>query len=69
MERKSACVQSNWALGLHAASQHAGVWMAEGFTNYYGHLMQRRAGIWDDANFCAAKVPPYSNIENSPAVV
>jgi predicted metalloprotease with PDZ domain len=27
------------------------LWIAEGFTNYYGHLMLRRAGIWDEANF------------------
>ena len=25
-----------------------GLWVAEGFTNYYGHLMLRRAGIWND---------------------
>jgi len=24
-----------------------GLWVAEGFTNYYGHLMLRRSGIWD----------------------
>ena len=28
-----------------------GLWVAEGFTNYYGHLMLRRAGIWDDDQF------------------
>ena len=28
-----------------------GLWVAEGFTNYYGHLMMRRAGIWNDAQF------------------
>ncbi len=25
-----------------------GLWIAEGFTNYYGHMMQRRAGLWTD---------------------
>ncbi|HEU4769688.1 MAG TPA: hypothetical protein VFS77_20135, partial [Pyrinomonadaceae bacterium] len=28
-----------------------GMWVAEGFTNYYGHLMLRRAGIWNDKKF------------------
>ena len=28
-----------------------GLWIAEGITNYYGHLMQRRAGIWTDASY------------------
>ena len=28
-----------------------GLWIAEGFTNYYGHLMLRRAGIWTDRKF------------------
>jgi len=28
-----------------------GLWIAEGLTNYYGHLMMRRAGIWDDTRF------------------
>jgi len=40
--------------------------MAEGFTNYYGHLMQRRAGIWDDAKFLRRESTTISNIENSP---
>ncbi len=25
-----------------------GLWIAEGFTNYFGKLAQRRAGLWDD---------------------
>jgi predicted metalloprotease with PDZ domain len=28
-----------------------GLWVAEGFTNYYGHLMLRRANLWDEARF------------------
>jgi predicted metalloprotease with PDZ domain len=28
-----------------------GLWIAEGFTNYYGHLMLRRAGLWSDRRF------------------
>ena len=25
------------------------LWIAEGITNYYGHLMLRRSGMWDDS--------------------
>ena len=32
-----------------------GLWIAEGFTNYYGHLMLRRAGIWNDKKFWNGK--------------
>jgi predicted metalloprotease with PDZ domain len=31
-----------------------GLWVAEGFTNYYGHLMLRRAGLWDEKSLRAA---------------
>ena len=31
------------------------LWIAEGFTNYYGRLMLRRAGIWDDEQFLNAE--------------
>ena len=34
----------DWTRPLNSRS----LWIAEGITNYYGHLMQRRAGIWDD---------------------
>ncbi|HYT49340.1 MAG TPA: PDZ domain-containing protein [Pyrinomonadaceae bacterium] len=43
-----------------------GLWIAEGITNYYGHLMQRRAGIWDDAKFFSALSEQISEVENSP---
>ncbi len=43
-----------------------GLWVAEGFTNYYGHLMQRRAGIWDEAKFLRRESNTLSNIENAP---
>ncbi len=43
-----------------------GLWIAEGITNYYGHLMQRRAGIWDNARFFAALSEQITEIENSP---
>lgn len=43
-----------------------GLWIAEGITNYYGHLMQRRAGLWTDAKLWAALVQQISEVENSP---
>ena len=43
-----------------------GLWVAEGFTNYYGHLMLRRAGLMDDAAFLARESNTISQIENSP---
>ncbi|HEV2717497.1 MAG TPA: PDZ domain-containing protein, partial [Terriglobales bacterium] len=43
-----------------------GLWIAEGITNYYGHLMQRRAGLWDDAKLLNALAGQITDIENSP---
>jgi predicted metalloprotease with PDZ domain len=43
-----------------------GLWIAEGFTNYYGHLMQRRAGLWSDAKFLGALTEQISEVENAP---
>ena len=43
------------------------LWIAEGVTNYYGHLMQRRAGLWDDARLYRALADQIGSIENSPA--
>jgi predicted metalloprotease with PDZ domain len=42
-----------------------GLWVAEGFTNYYGHLMLRRAGIWDDAKFFRREGQTIFGIENA----
>lgn len=42
-----------------------GLWIAEGITNYYGHLMQRRAGLWNDARLFAALTDQITEIENS----
>jgi predicted metalloprotease with PDZ domain len=42
-----------------------GLWVAEGITNYYGHLMQRRAGIWNDAKLFGALSEQIADIENS----
>lgn len=43
-----------------------GLWIAEGFTNYYGHLMMRRAGIWNDWEFLQREAETINNIENAP---
>src|SRR5438309_6369198 len=43
-----------------------GLWIAEGITNYYGHLMQRRAGLWDDAKLLSALAAQIMEVENSP---
>ena len=43
-----------------------GLWIAEGITNYYGHLMQRRAGLWDDAKLFGALAQQITEVENAP---
>ena len=43
-----------------------GLWIAEGFTNYYGHLMLRRAGLRDDARFLRREASTIASIVNSP---
>jgi len=43
-----------------------GLWVAEGFTNYYGHLMLRRAGIWTDKKFLDAEAQTIARIESAP---
>jgi predicted metalloprotease with PDZ domain len=43
-----------------------GLWIAEGITNYYGHLMQRRAGLLNDAQLWAKLVSQITEVENSP---
>src|SRR2546427_2759226 len=43
-----------------------GLWIAEGITNYYGHLMQRRAGLWDDAKFLSTLSGQITEVENAP---
>lgn len=42
------------------------LWVAEGFTNYYGHLMSRRAGLWDDKQFLAREAQTIKGIESAP---
>jgi predicted metalloprotease with PDZ domain len=43
-----------------------GLWIAEGITNYYGHLMLRRAGLRDDAKLLSTIAGEITEIENSP---
>ncbi|HEV2861336.1 MAG TPA: hypothetical protein VGX48_10040 [Pyrinomonadaceae bacterium] len=43
-----------------------GLWIAEGFTNYYGKLSQRRAGVWDDAQLFRSYTNAVAGIENAP---
>ena len=43
-----------------------GLWIAEGITNYYGHLMQRRAGLWSDSQFFKALTDQISEVDNLP---
>jgi predicted metalloprotease with PDZ domain len=42
------------------------LWIAEGITNYYGHLMQRRAGIWTDARLLERLGQQIAEVENAP---
>ena len=42
-----------------------GLWVAEGLTNYYGHLMMHRAGIWNESHSCDVSPTP-SRIESAP---
>ena len=43
-----------------------GLWIAEGITNYYGHLMLRRAGLWSDERFFRALADQITEVDNSP---
>lgn len=43
-----------------------GLWVAEGFTNYYGHLMLRRAGLWDDSRFLSREAQTITGVERAP---
>lgn len=43
-----------------------GLWVAEGITNYYGHLMKRRAELIDDTAFFRRESQTITGIENAP---
>jgi predicted metalloprotease with PDZ domain len=42
-----------------------GLWVAEGFTNYYGKLSERRAGLWGDEQLFKSYAGAIGGIENS----
>ena len=42
------------------------LWIAEGFTNYYGRLMLRRAGLWNDERFLSEEAETIERIESAP---
>jgi predicted metalloprotease with PDZ domain len=43
-----------------------GLWIAEGFTNYYGHLMLRRAEVWTDREFYARLADEIDGLDDTP---
>jgi predicted metalloprotease with PDZ domain len=43
-----------------------GLWVAEGFTNYYGRLMLRRAGLVDDKKFLSREAQTVRGVEGAP---
>jgi predicted metalloprotease with PDZ domain len=42
-----------------------GLWIAEGFTNYYGKLSLRRSGLWDDEQLFKSYAGAISGIESA----
>jgi predicted metalloprotease with PDZ domain len=42
-----------------------GLWVAEGFTNYYGHLMLRRAGLLNDTQFLDREAETITRTESA----
>jgi predicted metalloprotease with PDZ domain len=46
--------------------QTRALWIAEGFTNYYGQMLLRRAGLWDDEQLFHSLSGTITGIENSP---
>ena len=42
-----------------------GLWVAEGLTNYYGHLMLERSGIWNEARLLKRESETISGIEGA----
>jgi predicted metalloprotease with PDZ domain len=42
------------------------LWFGEGFTNYYGKLALRRAGVWDDAAFAGGEGGALNYVITSP---
>lgn len=42
-----------------------GLWIAEGFTNYYGHVMLMRANVWNGVQFLKRESETIAGIENA----
>jgi predicted metalloprotease with PDZ domain len=42
------------------------LWIAEGLTQYYGNLMMRRAGLWNDSRYLSELDSSLEYVENSP---
>jgi predicted metalloprotease with PDZ domain len=42
------------------------LWIAEGFTNYFGKLYLRRAGLWDDRRLLDSYARTITNVERAP---
>jgi predicted metalloprotease with PDZ domain len=42
------------------------LWIAEGLTQYYGNLMMRRAGLWDEAGYLRNLDDSLNYVENAP---
>ena len=42
------------------------LWIAEGFTNYYGHMMLRRAEVWTDRDLYARLADEINTVEGAP---
>jgi predicted metalloprotease with PDZ domain len=42
------------------------LWFAEGFTQYYGHLMLRRAGVWDEKQLYKELADELNSVDQSP---
>jgi predicted metalloprotease with PDZ domain len=43
-----------------------GLWIGEGFTNYFGKLALRRSGLWDDGQLLNSYASAIGGIENAP---
>ena len=52
---------------FEAANMSRELWFAEGFTSYYGELLQRRAGQLDDRGYAAALSATLDAVINAPA--
>jgi len=42
------------------------LWIAEGLTQYYGNLMMRRSGLWDDSRYLSELNESLKYVENNP---